>query len=104
MGCFVLPTCNILIVVEADKAGIHHSKYCMPIHYDTIEGGQNKTSHGLFSNYNVILRSNTVIIRAYTNTIYTAYIPDVFYVICKKETSIKTYSSDENGIRRCVSK
>ena len=31
-------------------AGIHHSKYRMPIHYDTIEDGQNKTSHSLFSN------------------------------------------------------
>ena len=31
-------------------AGIHHSKYWMPIHYDTIEDGQNKTSHRLFSN------------------------------------------------------
>ena len=25
-----------------DYAGIHHSKYWMPIHYDTIEDGQNK--------------------------------------------------------------
>ena len=41
--------CNILIVVDTGKAGIHHSKYCMPIHYDTIEDGQNKTSHCLFS-------------------------------------------------------
>ena len=32
---------NILIV--------HHSKYWMPIHYDTIEDGQNKKSHLLFS-------------------------------------------------------
>ena len=25
-----------------EYAGIHHSKYWMPIHYDTIEDGQNK--------------------------------------------------------------
>ena len=33
---------NILIVVDTGYAGIHHSKYWMPIHYDTIEDGQNK--------------------------------------------------------------
>ena len=26
-------------------AGIHHSKYWMPIHYDTIEDGKTKKSH-----------------------------------------------------------
>ena len=31
---------NILIVVDTGYAGIHHSKYWMPIHYDTIEDGQ----------------------------------------------------------------
>ena len=31
--------------------GIHHSKYWMSIHYDTIEDGQNKKSHLLFSNF-----------------------------------------------------
>ena len=41
---------NILIVVDTGCAGIHHSKYRMPIYYDTIEDGQNKTSHRLFSN------------------------------------------------------
>ena len=44
---------NILIVVDTGYtgyAGIHHSKYWMPIHYDTIEDGQNKKSHLLFSN------------------------------------------------------
>ena len=43
---------NILIVVDTGYAGIHHSKYWMPIHYDTIEDGQNKKSHLLFSTYN----------------------------------------------------
>ena len=38
-------------------SGIHHWKYCMPIHYDTIEGGQNKTSHRLFSNWLVMVGS-----------------------------------------------
>ena len=33
---------NILIVVDTGYAGIHHSKYWMPIHYNTIEDGQNK--------------------------------------------------------------
>ena len=42
---------NVLIVVDTGYAGIHHSKYWMPIHYDTIEDGQNKKSHLLFSNY-----------------------------------------------------
>ena len=40
---------KILIVVDTGYAGIHHSKYWMPIHYDTIEDGQNKQSHLLFS-------------------------------------------------------
>ena len=38
----------ILILVDAGYVGIHHSKYWMPIHYDTIENGQNKKSHLLF--------------------------------------------------------
>ena len=42
---------NILIVVDTGYAGIHHSKYWMPIHYDTIEDGQNKQSHLLFFNW-----------------------------------------------------
>ena len=29
-------------MVDASYAGIHHSKYGMPIHYDTTEDGQNK--------------------------------------------------------------
>ena len=41
---------NILIVVDTGYAGIHHSEYWMPIHYDTIEDGQNKKSHLLFCN------------------------------------------------------
>ena len=40
---------HILIVVDTCYAGIHHSKYLKPIHYDTIEDGQNKKSHLLFS-------------------------------------------------------
>ena len=32
-------------------AGVHPSKYWMPIHYDTIEDGQNKIFHRLFSKY-----------------------------------------------------
>ena len=40
---------NILIVMDTSYAGIHHSKYWMPIHYDTIEDGQNKKSHLSFS-------------------------------------------------------
>ena len=47
--------CNILIVVDTGYAGIHHSKYWMPIHYDTIEDGQNKKSHLLFSNSKLIM-------------------------------------------------
>ena len=42
---------NILIVVDTGYAGIHHSKYWMPINYDTIEDGQNKKFHLLFSKY-----------------------------------------------------
>ena len=38
-------------MVDTSYVGIHHSKYLMPIHYDTIEDGQNKKSHLLFSNY-----------------------------------------------------
>ena len=38
-----------LLLVDTGCAGIHHSIYWMPIHYDTIEDGQNKTSHRLFS-------------------------------------------------------
>ena len=57
---------NILIVVDADVAGIHHSKYWIPIHYDTIEDGQNKKSHLLFSKEptlayridNLVIRNN----------------------------------------------
>ena len=30
-------------------AGIHHSKYKMLIHYDTIEDRQNKKSHIFYS-------------------------------------------------------
>ena len=37
-------------------SGIHHSKYWMPIHYDTIADGQNKKSHLLFSNLRVLCR------------------------------------------------
>ena len=48
MRFFVLAS-NILIVEDTSYAGIHHSKYWMPIHYDTIEDGQNKKSHLLFS-------------------------------------------------------
>ena len=40
---------NILIVVDTGYAVIHHSKYWMPVHYDTIEDGQNNKSHLLFS-------------------------------------------------------
>ena len=35
--------------MDTGYASIHHSKYWMPIHYDTIEDGQNKKSHLLFS-------------------------------------------------------
>ena len=42
---------NILIMVDTLYASIHHSKYWMPIQYDTIEDGQNKKSHLLFSKY-----------------------------------------------------
>ena len=41
---------NILIVMDTGyTAGIHHSKYWMLIHYDTIEDGQNKKYDILFS-------------------------------------------------------
>ena len=45
---------NILIVVDTGYAGIHHSKYWMTIHCDTIEDGQNKKSHLLFSKSKVL--------------------------------------------------
>ena len=32
----------IFCVVDTGYASIHHTKYWMPIHYDTIEDGQNK--------------------------------------------------------------
>ena len=41
---------NTKIYHNSNCAGIHHSKYWMRIHDDTIEDGQNKTSHHLFSN------------------------------------------------------
>ena len=55
MRFFVLPIFDgvILIVVDTGYAGIHHPKYWMPIHYDTIEDGQNKQSHLLFSKWRV---------------------------------------------------
>ena len=37
------------IVVDTIYAAIHHSKYWVPIHYDTIKDEQNKKSHLLFS-------------------------------------------------------
>ena len=53
---------NILIVVDTDYVPEHRllcdasvlkwniaPKYLMPIHYDTIEDGQNKKAHLLFS-------------------------------------------------------
>ena len=45
MRFFVLPI--ILIVVDTGYAGIHHSKYWMPNHYDTIK---DIIFHILFSN------------------------------------------------------
>ena len=47
---------NNLIIVDTAYTGIHHSKYWMPIYYDTTEGGQNKQSHLLFSNSNLPLQ------------------------------------------------
>ena len=52
-------------------AGIHHSKYWMPNHYDTIEDGQNKKSHLLFSNY-IILN-----LCLYQHKVKGFYIPDI---------------------------
>ena len=43
--------------MDTGYAYIHHSKYWMPIHYDTIEDGQNKTSHLLFSKYSVRMKT-----------------------------------------------
>ena len=40
-----------IMVDTGCAAGIHHLKYLMPIHYDTIEDGQNKTPNRLFSNF-----------------------------------------------------
>ena len=37
------------MVVDTGYAGINHSNYWMPIHYDTVENGENKKSHLLFS-------------------------------------------------------
>ena len=34
-----------------DGYRLHHSQYWTRIHYDTIEDGQNKTTHRLFYNY-----------------------------------------------------
>ena len=45
---------NILIVVDTGYTGIHHSKYWMPIHYDTIEDGLNKKKNLIFYSLNVI--------------------------------------------------
>ena len=56
---------NILIVVDTGYAGIHHSKYWMPIHYDTIEDGQNKKSHLLFSNLKSMINLNSTLLSAY---------------------------------------
>ena len=47
-------------MVDTGYAGIHHSKYWMPIHYDTIEDGQNKKSHLLFSKYWMPIRYDTI--------------------------------------------
>ena len=38
----------ILIVADINYVGIHLSQYWIPIHYDTIEDGQNKKSHLLY--------------------------------------------------------
>ena len=39
---FVLSIFDGVIMDCGGYTGIHHSKYWMPIHYDTIEDGQNK--------------------------------------------------------------
>ena len=48
MWCFVLPIFNRVIMnghpIFQSWWIPAHSKYCMPIHYDTIEDGQNKSS------------------------------------------------------------
>ena len=54
MRFFVLPIFDGVImdghpIFWVVDTGVHHSKYWMPIHYDTIEDGQNKKSHLLFS-------------------------------------------------------
>ena len=60
---------NILIV-ETGYAGIHHSKYLMPIHYDTfIEDEQNKKSHLLFSKSNL---NNTLVLLLGTVVVYNS--------------------------------
>ena len=46
-----------LIVVDTGYGGIHLSKYWMPIQYDTIEDGQNKKYHLLFSKYKVFVKN-----------------------------------------------
>ena len=43
---------NILIVVDSDYTDIHHSKYWIPIHSDTMGYGQNNKLHLLFSKHN----------------------------------------------------
>ena len=58
MTFFVLPIFDGVImdeplkfnVVDTGYAGICHSQYWMPIHFDAIEDGQNKNSHLLFYN------------------------------------------------------
>ena len=42
-------------MVNTGYAGIHHSKYWMPIHYDTIEDEQNQKSHLLFSKWLILV-------------------------------------------------
>ena len=42
----------IFLIVYTGYSGIHHSKYWMPIHYDTIKDAQNKKSHQKIHNKN----------------------------------------------------
>ena len=48
-----------------DYAAIHHSKYWMPIHYDTIKDEQNKKSDFLFSKFKTWQSDPLVIITPY---------------------------------------
>ena len=87
---------NILVVVDTGYAGIHHSKYWMPIHYDTIEDGQNKKSHLLFSNCRNTCRFRHKRLITLASTV-TMFVNSV-HIFCarKKKKSFANKQKEEN--------